>query len=41
VDISGDAAIVKVELTHEDEHVYTDYLSLLKFESGCKIVGKV
>jgi len=41
VDITGGAAIVKVELTHEGEHVYTDYLSLLKFESGWKIVGKV
>ena len=41
VDITGTSAIVKVELSREGKHVYTDYLSLLKFESGWKIVGKV
>ncbi len=41
VDVTGTSAIVKVELTRKGKHVYTDYLSLLKFESGWKIVGKV
>lgn len=41
VDVTGNSAIVKVELTRNGKHVYTDYLSLLKFESGWKIVGKV
>ncbi len=41
VDVTGGAAQVKVELMNRGNHVYTDYLSLLKFESGWKIVGKV
>ena len=41
VDITGGAAVVKVLLFNKNRHVYTDYLSLLKFESGWKIVGKV
>ncbi len=41
VDVTGGAAQVKVELRNQGKHVYTDYLSLLKFESGWKIVAKV
>ena len=41
VDVTGDAAIVKVELFHDSKHVYTDYLSLLKFDDGWKITDKV
>lgn len=41
VDITGGSAQVKVELSKDGTHVYTDYLSLLKFESGWKIVAKV
>ena len=41
VDVTGGSASVKIELHHEGEHVYTDYLSLLKFDSGWKIVAKV
>ena len=41
IDVTGGSAAVKVELFHEGKHVYTDYLSLLKFESGWKIVAKV
>ena len=41
IDVTGDAAIVKVELFHDSEHVYTDYWSLLKFEDGWKITDKV
>ena len=41
VDVTGGAAQVKVELRNKGKHVYTDYLSLLKFESGWKIVAKV
>lgn len=41
VDVTGNSAMVKVELTRKGKHVYTDYLSLIKFESGWKIVGKV
>lgn len=41
VDVTGHAAQVKVELFNQGKHVYTDYLSLLKFESGWRIVAKV
>ncbi len=41
IDITGKAAIVKIELTIEGKHKYTDYLSLYKFEEGWKIVSKV
>lgn len=41
VDVTGGSAAVKIELSHNGKHVFTDYLSLLKFESGWKIVAKV
>jgi len=41
VDVTGGSAAVKVELSKDGKHIYTDYLSLLKFESGWKIVAKV
>lgn len=41
VDITGGAAQVKIELHNQGKHVYTDYLSLLKFDSGWRIVAKV
>ena len=41
VDATGNSAIAKVELSKDGKHVFTDYLSLLKFESGWKIVAKV
>ena len=40
VDVTGHAAQVKVELFNQGKHVYTDYLSLLKFDSGWRIVAK-
>lgn len=41
VDVTGNAAAVKVELFKGGKQVYTDYLSLLKFDSGWRIVAKV
>jgi len=41
VDVTGSSAIAKVELSNDGNHVYTDYLSLLKFDTGWKIVAKV
>ncbi len=41
VDVTGGSAAVKIELSHDGKHVYTDYLSLLRFDSGWKIVAKV
>jgi len=41
VDVTGNVAAVKVELSSDGKHIYTDYLSLIKFDSGWKIVAKV
>ena len=41
VDVTGNAASVKIELSREGKLVYTDYLSLLRFDSGWRIVAKV
>jgi len=41
LDVTGDAAAAKVQLFKEGKLVYTDYLSLLKFESGWRIAAKV
>ena len=41
VDITGNAAVVKVELYREGTKIYTDYLSLYKFEEGWRIVSKI
>jgi hypothetical protein len=41
VDVTGHSAAAKINLFREGEHVYTDYLSMLKFDSGWKIVAKV
>ncbi len=41
VDVTGNSASVKIELSRDDKLVYTDYLSLLKFDSGWRIVAKV
>ena len=41
VDITGNAAVVKVELFREGKMIFTDYLSLYKFEEGWRIVGKI
>ncbi|MDH3629269.1 MAG: nuclear transport factor 2 family protein [Acidobacteriota bacterium] len=41
VDVTGGSAAVKIELSNDGKLKYTDYLSLLKFDSGWKIVAKV
>lgn len=40
VEISGKAAVVRVELYRDGKHVFTDFISLYKFEDGWKIIGK-
>lgn len=40
LDHTGDAAIVKVELFRDGKHLFTDYISLYRFEDGWKLVGK-
>lgn len=41
VDVTGHSASVKLELSKDGKLVFTDYLSLLKFESGWRVVAKV
>ena len=41
VDITGNAAIVKLYYLVGGKHIYTDYLSLYKFGSDWKIVNKI
>lgn len=40
VDITGNAAVVKLELYRENKKVFTDYLVLYKFAEGWRIVSK-
>jgi hypothetical protein len=41
VDITDNAAVVRVELYRDGKHTFTDYLSLYKFPEGWMIVGKI
>ena len=41
VDLSGTAAVARIEVFKNDNHVFTDYMSLYKFEDGWKIVNKI
>lgn len=41
VDVTGTAAVVKLEFLVGGKVTYIDYISLYKFESGWKIVNKV
>ncbi len=41
VDVTGEAAAVKLELHQNGKRIFTDYLSLYKFPDGWKIVGKI
>lgn len=41
VDVTGTAAVVKLEFLVGGKKTYVDYISLYKFESGWKIVSKI
>jgi hypothetical protein len=41
LDITGGCAAAKIEISKNGTMIYTDYLSLLKFDDGWKIVAKV
>jgi hypothetical protein len=41
IEVTGGAASVKVELYRNGTLVFTDYPSLLEFDSGWRIVAKV
>jgi hypothetical protein len=40
VDVTGNAAVVRLELHRGGKHTFTDYLSLYRFPEGWKIVSK-
>ena len=41
VDVTGNAAVVRLELHRNGKHTFTDYLSLYRFPDGWKIVSKI
>lgn len=41
VDVTGNAAVARVELYKDGKHIYSDYMSLYRFDDGWKIVGKI
>ena len=41
VDVTGDAAVAKVELYRADKLIFSDYLLLYRFDEGWKIVSKI
>ena len=41
VDVTGTAAFVKLQLFNEGVHIYTDFISLLKFDDGWRISAKI
>jgi hypothetical protein len=41
IDITGTAAVVKLKFLKGGKHIYTDYLSLYKFDDSWKIVSKI
>jgi hypothetical protein len=41
IDVTGNAAVAKVDLYRDGKHTFTDYLSLYKFPDGWKIVSKI
>lgn len=41
IDISGNACVAKIALYREEKKIFTDYLSLYKFNDGWRIVSKI
>jgi len=41
IDVTGNAAMAKIQLNRNNELLFTDYLQLYKFEDGWKIVSKI
>jgi hypothetical protein len=41
VDVTGQAAVARIELYKDGKHIYSDYMSLYKFDDGWKIIGKI
>lgn len=40
IDVTGTAAVVKLELTREGKKTFTDYLVLAKFTEGWRVISK-
>ena len=41
IDVTGNAAVARIEIYRDGKHIFTDYMSLYKFNEGWKIVGKI
>ncbi len=41
VQISGNAAVAQIEVFRGERHLYSDFMSLYKFDDGWKIVNKI
>jgi len=41
VNVSGKAAVARIEIYKDGKHKYTDFMSLYKFDKGWKIVNKI
>jgi len=41
IDITADAAMVKLDLIRNEKRIFTDYLLFYKFDEGWRIVGKI
>ncbi|PLX25433.1 MAG: hypothetical protein C0599_00610 [Salinivirgaceae bacterium] len=41
IDITGNAAVAKVELYQNENKIFTDYLMLYRFDEGWRIVSKI
>lgn len=41
IDVTGNAAVAKIELFRSDKLIFTDYLSLYKFDEGWRVVSKI
>ncbi len=41
VEVEGNAAVARIEMYKDGKHVYTDFMSLYKFDDGWKIVNKI
>lgn len=41
VQVSGNAAVAQIEVYRGEQHLYSDFMSLYKFDDGWKIVNKI
>lgn len=41
LDRAGDSAVVRVKLFRDGKQIFTDYISLYRFDGGWKLVGKI